>query len=97
MGALLQDCYLTGAVRDRQFVGKALFLSDCDYALFVLFFGLIYCLDRRFTVHLMCTTRTVDSNLLLTWVASKRLSASVRVGIVLNDCLRCTLVVMRYV
>jgi hypothetical protein len=70
MAELLQYSDLPGAVHDRQFVGEAFFLSDRDYALFVLFFRLIYYLDRRFTLHLMCTTRTVDKRLLFAWAAS---------------------------
>ena len=45
MAGLLQYRDMAGAVYDRQFVGEALFLSDRDYALFVLFFRLIYYLD----------------------------------------------------
>jgi hypothetical protein len=43
--ALLQDSDLAGAVHARQFIGESFFLSERDYALFVLFFRLIYYLD----------------------------------------------------
>ena len=43
--ALLQYCDLASAVHHCQFIRKAFFFSDCDYAFFVLFLGLIYYLD----------------------------------------------------